>query len=318
MQIRRLRTIAVTAVLVAVASAAAVYVPPRARHRSENVALGRQWADLLEKHSTFSGQQSSPAVEVAFSYAPPTDENLRRLRETYDLAAIAGDGSETERLINLMAWVCRLTGHANEPVIPKELNAFNLIRLATVEHMLINCYMKTVILNEVYLAMGWESRWTHLLPHSNEDAASHFVTSVYARTLGKWVLMDPDFGVYLTDEAGQLLGVSEVRSRLISGQPLIVNDVNAGGRLSTAWESARDFIIGADYLWFLTDFMFKIRCPQRSLFNQAAEPNRVYFELIPDGYSDELLQQPKITEDGRRTFYLNDEGLFWQDPPAPL
>ena len=70
--------------------------------------------------------------------------------------------------------------------------------------------------------------------------------------------------------------------------------------------------------WFLTDFMFKIRCPQRSLFNQAAEPNRVYFELLPDDYRDELLQQPKITEDGRRTFYLNDEGLFWQDPPAPL
>jgi len=42
--------------------------------------------------------------------------------------------------------VFRLTGHANEPEIPKELNAFNLIRLAKDEHKLINCYMKTVIL----------------------------------------------------------------------------------------------------------------------------------------------------------------------------
>lgn len=307
----------VLALLAIVLTAAAVkYAVPLARQRSENVALGKQWAGLMKQHPTFSATRPPNAAEVAFSYASATDEDLIRLRDTYGLEKIAGQGSETERLINLMAWVYRLTGHANEPEIPRELNAFNLIRLATVERMQINCYMKTVILNEVYLAMGWPSRATHLLPYEKEEEASHFVTSVYSRSLGKWVLMDPDFGVYLTDDKGSILGVSEVRSRLIAGRPLVVKDVDARGRFARAWDSARSFLQGADYLWFLTDFAFKIRCPQRSCFNQAAQPNRVFFELLPDGYRQELLKKPEITETGRTIIYINDEDLFWQKPAA--
>lgn len=177
MGLRRLRVIAVAVAVVAGVSAAAVVVVPLARERSQNVRLGQEWAALLKRHSTFSGKQPAYPVDIAFTYAAPIDRDLTRLRESYNLEAIAGRGSEVERLVNLMAWVHRLTGHANEPEIPKELNAFNLIHLAQVEHMQINCYMKTVILNEVYLAMGWPSRQTHLLPHSHEEDESHFVTS---------------------------------------------------------------------------------------------------------------------------------------------
>jgi hypothetical protein len=311
---KRAKVIVIAVVTVAVAVVTALYVVPMARHRSQNVALGRQWAGLLRKHPTFSGKPSYSSADLAFAYADPTDANLTRLRELYDLEAIAGQGSETERIVSLMSWVYRLTGHANEPEIPKELNAINLIRLATVEHMQINCYMKTVILNEVYLAMGWQSRQTHLLPHSNEEEESHFVTSVYAPTLGKWIAMDPDFGAYVTDEEGNILGVSEIRSRLVAGRPLRAVDVDAGGRLTNAWGTARNVIQGVDYTWFLTDFVFKVRCPQRSLFNQAAQPGRVFFELIPDGYRPDLLREPTITDSGKIIVYTNDEDLFWKKP----
>jgi len=314
MKTKGARAMVMAVVIVAVTVVTAVVVIPAARDRSQNVALGRQWAGLLQQHPTFSGERSPSPADIAFVYAGPTDENLSRLRELYDLGAVAGQGSETERLINLMTWVYRLTGHANEPEIPKELNAFNLIRLAQVEHMQINCYMKTVILNEVYLAMGWQSRQTHLLPHSHEEEESHFMTSVYAPTLGKWIALDPDFGAYVTDDKGNILGVSEIRGRLVAGQPLRAVDVDAGGGFSNAWGSARNFIAGADYIWFLTDFVFKVRCPQRSLFNQAAQPGRVFFELIPDGYQPELLREPTTIERGKIIVYTNDEDLFWQQP----
>jgi len=314
MKTKGARAMVMAVVIVAVTVVTAVVVIPAARDRSQNVALGRQWAGLLQQHPTFSGERSPSPADIAFVYAGPTDENLSRLRELYDLGAVAGQGSETERLINLMTWVYRLTGHANEPEIPKELNAFNLIRLAQVEHMQINCYMKTVILNEVYLAMGWQSRQTHLLPHSHEEEESHFMTSVYAPTLGKWIALDPDFGAYVTDDKGNILGVSEIRGRLVAGQPLRAVDVDAGGGFSNAWGSARNFIAGADYIWFLTDFVFKVRCPQRSLFNQAAQPGRVFFELIPDGYRPELLREPTTIERGKIIVYTNDEDLFWQQP----
>ena len=294
--------------------AAVVYVLPLARQRSQNAALGKQWAGLLKTHPTFSGHRPSPTAVVTFTYAAPTDENLGRLRKLYGLDAIAGQGPEAERLINLMRWVNRLTGHANEPEIPKELNAFNLIRLAKDEHMLINCYMKTVILNEVYLAMGWPSRQTHLLPAEKEEEESHFITSVYAPSLGRWIMMDPDMGAYVTDEKGAILGVPEIRSRMIAGQPLRVKDVDDSGRLESARDDWSNFIRGVDYPWFLSEFLFKIRCPRRSLYNLAADPSRVMVELIPDGYREELLQKPRMDARGRTIISINDEGLFWQRP----
>ena len=69
-----------------------------------------------------------------------------------------------------------------------------------------------------------------------------------------------------------------------------------------------------DYTWFLRDFLFKIRCPQRSVFNLASEPNRVLVELIPDGYRADLLREPRTDERGRKIIAINDESLFWQRP----
>ena len=312
---RRFKIVIVAAAALAAVVAIALYGVPLARHRRQNVAQGRQWAGLLKAHPSFSAKPASYAVEVAFSYAAPMDKHLAKLRLTYDLDTVAGNGPETERLINLMHWVYRLTGHANEPEIPEERNALILIPLARDRHMMMNCYLKTVILNEVYLAMGFESRQTHLWPAEKEDEESHYITSVYSRTLGRWILMDPDFGVYATDDQGAILGVAEIRSRLIAGRPVAVRPVDPPpGFLARVWSNVQDFVDGTSYLWYLQKNLFKIECPQNSLFNLAAVPNRAYFQLIPDGYREEQLRTPQITARGKKVVFTNDEDLFWQKP----
>jgi hypothetical protein len=310
----RKRVVILATVVLAALVAAAVYIVPLVQERNHNIALGREWSGLLKEHATFSVRPTATPVDVTFSYAGPSDEHLGKLREMYNLETIAGRGSETDRIINLTRWVYYLTGHANDPRIPEELNAFSLIHLAKDDHMTINCYMKTIILNEMFLATGFSSRWTHLLPHSHEEDESHFVTSVYSRTLGKWILMDPDFGAYLTDDNGSLLGVAEIRNRLITGKPMVVVGVDTSqGILAQSWGSVREFVQGADYLWYLSKNIFKIRCPQVSTFNQRAMPDRVYFELLPDGYRDDLLRTSAMTTSGK-VFYIDDEDLFWQKP----
>ncbi len=316
MKSKTIRATALATVVVGVAVVAILYIIPMVQERNSNVALGREWAGLLKKHATFSAKPSGDLVKVDFSYADSSDENLTKLRDMYDLETIAGQGTETDRIINLTRWVYHLTGHANEPEIPKELNAFSLIRLAKDEHMQINCYMKTIILNEIFLAMGFSSRWTHLLPHSQEEDESHFVTSVYSPALGKWILMDPDFGVYVTDEKGAILGVAEIRNRLITGEELVVEDLDTTQNvLTSAWGGVRVFMEGADYLWSLSKNIFKTECPQISKFNQRSMPDKVYFQLLPDGYHDELLQESQMTKKGK-VIYINDERLFWLKPAA--
>lgn len=289
------------------------FVIPIARERSQCVSLGKQWMALLKQHPDFSAQETGYPVEVTFHYARPTDENLTKLRDRYHLETVAGKGTEIDQIINLMNWVYGLAEHANEPAIPTDRNAFAFIRMAQVEKKQINCYMKTVILNEVYLSMGFYSRHTHLLPHSHEERESHFVTSVYSRTLDKWILMDPDFGVYVTDEEGNILGVEEIRRRLISGEPLKVQQPGRSS-LERAWGDIRNWIEGADYLWFLSEFIFKMRSPKYSRFAQGAEAIREYYELIPDGYRPELLKEYRLAARGKKIYTINDEKAFWIKP----
>jgi hypothetical protein len=120
----------------------------------------------------------------------------------------------------------------------------------------------------------------------------------------------------LTDEKGNILGISEIRSRLISGEPLKTVHVGRSS-LKNAWVNFSNFIEGADYLWYLKKNIFKIRCQQYSMFNQDSRPIREYYELIPDGYKEELLSQseePQVTSKGKKIFPINDEDLLWQKP----
>jgi hypothetical protein len=307
MKINNIKAFIISMVVVAVVVMTAIYITPLVHERTQNVSTGKGWANLLEKHPTFSAKQRDYPVNVNFQYADPTDDNLKRLREKFDLDSVAGKGSETDRIINLTRWVYQLTGHANNPEFPKELNAFTLIHLATVEDKTINCYMKTIILNEVFLAMGFCSRQTHLLPHSNEEDESHFITSVYSHTLGKWIFMDPDFGIYITDEKDIILGAAEIRKRLIAGEPLIVKNLTGDDNVFVkTWWDITNWIEGTNYTWYLSKNIFKNQCPQISMFDQRSIPNQVYFELIPDGYQEELLQKSRITKRGNKIIFIND------------
>ena len=284
--------------------------------RNQYLTMGKQSFDTLKKYPSFSEKKIQYPIEVNFFYDDSSDSNLKRLRDTYKLDSIAGKGSEMEQIINLMTWVYSLTGHANDPVFPKELNAFSLIHLAKVEKMGMNCYMKTIILNEIYLSMGYKSRETHLLPHTGEENVSHFITSVYSYTLGRWILMDPDFGVYVTDDTGNILGISEIRKKLIKNESLVVVSVDTGqSKSELMWGNIFNMITGTDYFWFLSNYIFKIRCPQNSIFNQdTGSSRRIYFELLPDKYKGDQVNDFKMLPKNMKIYFINNEELFWQIP----
>ena len=274
--------------------------------RSKMTSTGKRWMALLKQHATFSVKAREKYADMQFRYSGMEDENLKKLRETYGLETVAGSGSETERIVNLMKWVNRLTWHHPKPKLPGPYNALHLIEVSKGWKRGISCWMYALILNEVYLSMGFASRLVHLEPASEADKESHFVTSVFAKELGKWIYMDPDMGGYFTDEAGNLLGISEIRRRLIAGQPLLPNRDVKGFTM----------VLGkGSYAWYLSKNSFRYTCSQRSEFDQeTTSKDKVYYELIPDGFEEELLLEPQTTAHGNKIIYVNDENLFWQKP----
>lgn len=283
------------------------------RNRKKYRAQKFECFQLLYDFPIFTVPSNDSPITISYSYSSASNENLQRLKETYSLDKIAGNGTEIERIINLMTWVYKLASHANEPDFPEERNAFRFIKLATVENKQLNCYMKTVILNEVYLAMGFYSHTTHLLPHSDEEKQSHFITSVFLTSLNKWILMDPDFGIYVTDGKGTPLGVLEIRKRLIEGKKMKEKGVDKK-IIKNILNKFKCSLLGVDYFWFLSKFLFKMRNPRISRFNQEMEKNREFYELIPDGYQNEKIHTTKIDKKGKKILFVKNEEDFWQKP----
>lgn len=272
------------------------------------VYAGKQRQSLLRKYPTFSAKHQDKYPPVSFQYVQTEDGNLKTLRQKYELDRVAGNGSEIERIINLMKWVNQLSRHASNPTYPQELNALRLIDLCRSEDKKLNCMMYAIILNEVYLCMGYPSRVVHLLPHSNEHKESHWVNCVYSTEIEKWIMMDADMCAYLRDESDQILGIGEIRHRMVTDEKLMVNDEIGGlSKHLGKWS----------YPWYLSKNIFRCRCQQISQFDQESRRDpRIYYELIPDGFHEEWLTEPKVTKRGNKTIYINDERLFWQRPQS--
>ncbi len=270
--------------------------------------------ELTSSYGRLSDQKcrSCPAP-VSFSYADGTERGLQLLRQKYALDEVAGDGPEVERLIRLMSWVYRLSGHVKLEENSAECNALHFIRQVREEDRQIDGFKKNVVLNELYLSMGYASRQTHLLSQRDETGPGHYVTSVYSRQLRRWLLMDPDFGVYLTDEGGLPLGVTGIRRAMVADQPLKAVHVGRSW-LGKGLLHLTQYLEGSDYIWFLAEYIFMVRCPQCSRFNQDALPNRVYFELRPDSMPENPLIQAGLAQRGMKVHCLDDEELFWQAP----
>ncbi len=250
----------------------------------------------------------------AFTYQPASDPDLVALRETYQLDSIAGAGNEVSKILNLMRWVHELIPHDGNRENPGVKNAPSLITTCEEEGRGLNCRGLATVLNECYLAMGIPSRFVTCMPKDSVFNDCHVINMVYSTELQKWLWIDPTQNAYVMNERGELLSIEEVRERLISGRPLLLNpDANWNRRHSTE---------KAYYLYeYMAKNLYRFSCPAASRFDYetpAAGKTVTYVELLP---LDGLQQEPKVTEETGsqtkmkfRTFKTNDPRRFWAKP----
>lgn len=238
---------------------------------------------------------------IHFTYMNASDSNLRRVQEHFNLDSIAGNGNELSKIKNLMGWVhhtVRFDGRSENPV---SQNAIDMIELCRKENRGVNSRMMVLILNECYLAMGFKSRLVTCLPKEFKGDCN-ILAIVYSNTLNKWIWMDPAYNVWVTDENGLLLGISEVRDRMIKGLPLMLNeDANLNGRKYTKEE----------YLYSrLVKNLYCFSSPLNSEYNSETDyEGKIwgpYVGLLPEGYQWGDAYQTDIV--------TYDDECFWQTP----
>jgi hypothetical protein len=171
--------------------------------------------------------------------------------------------------------------------------------------------MYSTVMNDALLSLGFASRITHLYPRKERPNESHVVVSVYSHGHQKWIHVDPDMRAFVTDEGGTPLSIGEIRERIIDRRPLRVSDTIHMAYASLLGKR----LLKRLYVWYLSKNIFRIDCPARSEPDyETATSGRTYLQLIPDGYHDDWLKAPRVTERGNTIHYLRDPEAFWAAP----
>ncbi len=276
-------------------------------------------AHYLEVLKSYPEYEHEPTENFPnFTYADSSDENLVKLKETFKLEKVAGNGDEMSKIINLMKWVHNIVKHDGSSKNPSPKNAFNIIKICQEENRGVNCRMIATILNEAYLSMGFKSRFVTCMPEKKDFKDCHVIDIVYSTALDKWIYMDPTFEAYFTDENGNYLSIQEVRERLIRNKPLVLNyGINL--RLSKFLYRFLNWIkkySKKDYISYMSKNLFRLSSPIRSEFNcETKGKDRSYVELVPKNYN--MKSNPKIeTYNGNKiiTYYISNPDFFWANP----
>jgi len=261
----------------------------------------RPYLEKLKKAEKYN--YSDKRVVPVFSYQSKENPNLIKVRQELKLDSIAGQGNEISRMLNLMHWVHNVVRHDGNSKNPKQKNAIDLINVCKTGNRGVNCRMMASILNECYLSMGIKSRTVTCKPKETEFDDCHVINMAYSTDLNKWIWIDPTFDAYVMNEKGEMLGIAEVRERLIKGKTLILNpDAN--------WNRTQS----QTRKYYLENYMaknlYRLECPISSEYDaETYKEGKIikYLELLP---LNGLVQ----TSESNLRLITNNPDLFWTKP----
>jgi hypothetical protein len=263
------------------------------------------YIETLKKYSQYSEKEFASIPD--FTYQSETSIDLINLRQKYNLDSIAGKGDELSQIINLMKWTHTSVPHS--PTIsgdfPKCMSALCLIDYCKTNNTGLPCYLISLVQNDVYLSMGFKSKYVFCLPDEKEISDNHVINIVYSKTLKKWIWMDPTFEVYMMDSNNNLLDVNQVRQRMIDNKNLTVSEgFNENGKPEggSAW-----------YIKYMSKNLFRFIIPIRSQSDYESSNMPSYIELLPLGYNAENVPiGEKINKGTGYKYYIDNEKQFWK------
>lgn len=224
----------------------------------------------------FHNQSFEEGQDHDISYQFDCPEYME-LKEKYNLAKIAGSGSDFERVKRLLFHFAPRLTHSPMYDNHIEINALKLLEYSLDNpEQGINCYNKSKILGECCLALGIYARRVFIMPYSPYDCDNHVVNEIYDREMEKWIMVDLTFGAYFVDENRTPLSLLEIRERLANNRFIaFVTEDDSLDDLDALRESHLD----ADS--YFAKNLFYFRLDQVNKFGEGDE----YLTVCPEHYS---------------------------------
>lgn len=240
-----------------------------------------------------------------------TDESLKNLRERYKLDEVAGQGTVEDKALTLMRWMHKKVRHNGNNPWPAVRTAEAILPQCEKDGLELNCRMLSTVLNDCYLAMGFDSRIVQCSPLDPYDQDCHVINAVWIADTKRWIWLDPTNEAWFVDKKGRLLGIPEVRKAIRTGRKLkLGQDLN--------WNGER--VTKQYYMEYMAKnlYWFSVPVESRVGFENDNSTIRGYVQLVPKGSTypakvgwTEFKADTGITF---RTFTTSDDAWFWARP----
>lgn len=275
------------------------------REESRYKEIMQKWREkadfsyVLQQGGEYESQVKLDFEIPSFTYLEATDPNLVRVKEYFNLDSIAGSGDEISQIKNLLLWSHNVVRHDGNSNNPEKKNAIDIVEICKKENRGVNCRMMAQMLNECFLALGFKARYVTCLPKVYISDC-HVINVVYSETLDKWLWVDPTFNAYVMDEDGNMLGIEEVRERLINNQALVLNeDANWNNKVKQTKE---------EYLYkYMAKNLYYLESPEITGFDTETNQSPRMIKLAPTSELPE--KQSKYSD-----LTVDDAEYFWQKP----
>ena len=223
-------------------------------------------------------EHAENAVDFSYEYEHP---KFAELKSGYPIEEIAGGGGDFSKAVNLMRWVSQNIYHKGDFSGEVKYNSLELLEYSFGKDYSngINCVGLATILAECLLSVGVKARKVFIMPCSPYDGDNHVVAHVFIRETGKWVMFDPTLNAYISNEAGEPLGLLELRDCLANQQPIFFSNEAKYNDEEWTEDSAE---ANAEYF---AKNLFWFQTSEVSAYNHSdGEKKNRFISLCPNGY----------------------------------
>ena len=226
-------------------------------------------------------------INFSYVYDHPKYEALKC---KYPIEAIAGNGDDFSKAVNLLHWVSTHNYHKGDYGENIPQNALDLLNYSYDKDSScgINCVGLARILSECLLAVGIQARQVFIMPCSPYDGDNHVVTNAFIKEANKWVMLDPTLNTYVVNEQGEYLSLLELRDHLANQEPIFFDKEAKYNDDAWTEESAKENTV------YFAKNLFYFQTLEISTFGSDDSSDNRFITLCPQGYNPKQVRLSNI------------------------
>lgn len=157
--------------------------------------------------------------------------------------------------------------------------------------------MYAVVLNEIFLSLGFKSRMIRCLPLDLRFNDCHCITEAYSKEYNKWIIFDSAFCTCYLNSDLKPIGLKEFRELIISNNNVVASLVPR--------------IRSNELVNYWVKNLFRFESYSESKFNiESIDEDKTIYSLLPKDYE---ITNKIIQKKGHKLIYIytHDPNKFW-------